>query len=65
MEKLFARGKLEDAKQCRRFLSRLRLEIKKLCVMQDHANMEALLSATLEVEKMLVELSEAPFEMLK
>lgn len=33
--------------------------------MHDHANMEALLSATLEVERMLVELGEAPFEMLK
>jgi hypothetical protein len=33
--------------------------------MQDHANMESLLSVTLEVEWMLVELGEAPFEMLK
>ncbi len=47
------------------FLSRLKLEIKKICVMQDHANMESLLSVTLEVEWMLVELGEAPFEMLK
>ncbi len=43
----------------------MKLEIKKLCVMHDHANMEALLSATLEVEQMLAELGEAPFEMLK
>jgi hypothetical protein len=65
MEKLFARGKLEDAKQRRRFLSHSRLEIKTLCVIQDHANMEALLSVPLEVEQMLAELGEAPFEMLK
>jgi hypothetical protein len=43
----------------------LKLEIKKLCVMHDHANMETLLSATFEVERMLAKLGEALFEMLK
>jgi hypothetical protein len=33
--------------------------------MQDHANMDALLNATLEAEQMLAKLGEAPFEMLK
>jgi hypothetical protein len=36
MEKLFIKGKLEDAEQRRRFLSRLHLEIKKFCVMRDY-----------------------------
>jgi hypothetical protein len=65
MEKLFARGKLEDAKQHGRFLSHLKPKIKKLCVMQDHAHMEALFNAALEVEWMLAKLGETPFEMLK
>jgi hypothetical protein len=42
MEKLFTRGKLEDVKQNRRFLFQLCLEIKKLCVMKDYANMEGM-----------------------
>jgi len=50
MEKLFTRGKLEDAKQRRRFLSRLHLEIRKFCVMQDYVNMNAFLIVVLEVE---------------
>jgi hypothetical protein len=65
MEKLFARGKLKDVEQIRRFLSRLQLEIKKLCVMRDYANMEALLNVALEMEWVLAELCETPFELLK
>lgn len=64
MEKLFARGKLKDAKQ-RRFLSRLQLEIKKLCVMKDYAKMEAMLNVALDMERVLAKLSETPFELLK
>jgi hypothetical protein len=64
MEKLFARDKLKDAKQ-RRFLSRLQLEIKKLCVMKDYAKMEALLNVALDMERVLAELGETRFELLK
>jgi len=46
-------------------LSYLRPKIKKLCVMHDHVDLEALFSATLEVERMLAKLSETPLEMLK
>lgn len=65
MEKLFARSKLEDAKQKRRFLSRFKLEIRELCVMRDYANTDASLNVALEVEWVLAELVETPFEMLK
>ncbi len=56
MEKLFVRGKLEDVGQRRRFLFQLCLEIRKLCVMRDHANMEEMFIATLEMECILIEL---------
>ncbi len=42
MEKLFTRGKLENVKHKKRFLFQLCLEIKKLCVMRDYANMEGM-----------------------
>jgi hypothetical protein len=64
MEKLFTRGKLKDAEQKRRFLYRLYFEIRKFCVMQDYANMDALFATTLEVES-FIELGETPFELLK
>jgi hypothetical protein len=64
MEKLFTRGKLKDAEQKRRFLYRFYFEIRKFCVMQDYANMDALFATTLEVES-FIELGETPFELLK
>jgi hypothetical protein len=45
-----------------RFLSKVKLEFKKLCVV---ANIEALLATTLEVEKVLRELGKTPFEPFK
>jgi len=65
MEKLFIKSKLEDAEQRRIFLSHLRPKIRKFCVMKDYANMEALLNVALEVERVLIEIGETPFEMLK
>ncbi len=65
MEKLFTRGKLEDGEQKRKFWTQLRPKIKKLCVMKDHASMEALLNATLEVKRVLAKLGETPFELLR
>jgi hypothetical protein len=49
MKKLFTRCKLEDVKHKWFFLC-LCLEIKKLSIMRDYVNMEALLVAALEVE---------------
>jgi hypothetical protein len=45
-----------------RFLSKLKLEFKKLCV---DANMVALLATTLEVEKVFGKLGKTPFEPFK
>ncbi len=51
MEKLFARGKLEDGEQRRRFMSQMKLEIKMMYVMKDHASMEDLFNAALDLQK--------------
>jgi hypothetical protein len=39
-------------------MSQLRPKIKKMCVMKDHASMEDLFNATLEVERVLAKLGE-------
>jgi hypothetical protein len=64
MEKFFTRGKMEDVEQRQQFLPRLHLEIRKLCVMRDYANMDELLAIALEVEWVLVKLGEIPFELV-
>ncbi len=46
------------------FIFQVRLEIWKLCVVQDYANMEFLLTYALKVEKVLGKLGETPFEPL-
>lgn len=65
MEKLFARRKFEDVEQRRRFLSCLQLKIKMLCVMKNYANTEAKFIVALEMQRVLAELGETPFELLK
>jgi hypothetical protein len=50
MEIFFTRGKLDDVEQKQIFLFKLCLKIKKLCVMKDYANMDALLAIALKVE---------------
>jgi len=49
MEKLFARGKLEDGEQKKRFISRMKHEIRMMYVMKDHANMEDLFNVALDL----------------
>jgi len=46
------------------FIFQIGLEIWKLCVVQDYANMEFLLAYALKVEKVLGKLGEIPFESL-
>lgn len=65
MEKLFARGKLEDIEQRKRFVSKLCPKIRKLYVMRGYASMDELLATALEVKRILVELGETPYELLK
>jgi hypothetical protein len=65
LDRFFRKGKIVDAEQRRRFLARLRLEIKKLCVVKNFADIEELVGAASEVERVLGELGETPFEPLK
>jgi len=65
LDKLFQRGNIPDAKQRRRFLAKLRPEIRKLCVVRTFADVEELVAAATELERVLGELGETPFEPLK
>jgi len=55
----------QDAKQRRRFLARLRPEIWKLCVVRTFVDIEELVGAATEVERVLGELGEILYEPLK
>jgi hypothetical protein len=65
LDKLFQRGKIPDAEQRRRFLGKLRPEIRKICVVRTYANIEEMVGAATELEKVLGEFGETPFEPLK
>jgi hypothetical protein len=64
MDKLFRKGQIQDVEQ-RRFLARLRREIRKLCVIRVFVDIEKLVGAAIEVEKVLGELGETPYEPLR
>jgi hypothetical protein len=65
LDKMFRKGQIPDAEQKRRFLARLRPEIRKLCMVRVFADIEELVAAAIEVERVLGELGETPFEPLK
>jgi hypothetical protein len=65
LDRLFQKGKIQDAEQRIRFLTRLRPEIRKLCVVRTFTDIEELVSAATELERVLGELGEIPFEPLK
>ncbi len=65
LDKLFRKGKIQDVEQKRRFLARLRPEIRKLCVVRTFADIEELVGAATKVERVLGELGETPYESLQ
>jgi predicted aspartyl protease len=65
LDKLFRKGQIQDVEQRRRFLARLRPEIRKLCVVRVFADIEELVGAAIEVERVLGELGETPYEPLR
>jgi hypothetical protein len=65
LDKLCQKGKVQDVEQRRRFLARLRPEIRKWCIVQTFADIEELVGAAIEVEKVLAELGETPYEPLR
>jgi hypothetical protein len=64
LDKLFCKGMIPDVEQRRRFLARLRPEIRKLCMVRTFANIEELVGAATEVERVMGELGEMPYEPL-
>ncbi len=64
LDKLFRKGKIQDIEQKRRFLARLRPEIRKLCVVRTFADIKELVGAATEVERVLGELGETSYESL-
>lgn len=60
--KKITKGKIKEVEQRTRFLSKL---IKKLCILKEYVNMEALLVIILEVEKVFRESREIPYEPFK
>jgi len=65
LDKLFQRGKIQDAEHRRRFLARLRLEIRKLCVVRTFTDIKELVGVVIKLEKVLGEFGETPYEPLK
>ncbi len=65
LDRLFQKGRITDAEQRRRFLARLRPEIRKLCVVRTFSDIEELVGAASKLERVLGELGETPLEPLK
>jgi hypothetical protein len=51
LDKLFQKGRISDAEQRRRFLARLRPEIRKLCIVRTFTDIEELVGAATELER--------------
>jgi hypothetical protein len=58
-------GKIPESKQEQRFLAHLWPEIRKLCMVRSYVIMEEMMAAAKDVEKVLGELGETPFDLLK
>jgi hypothetical protein len=62
---LFQRVGIQNNEQKRRILARLRPKIQTLCVVKTFTNIEELVGVAIELEKVLGELGETPYEPLK
>jgi hypothetical protein len=65
LDKLFQKGQIQDVEQKRRFLAKLRPEIQKLCVVRTFTDIEELVGVVMELERVLGELGETPYEPLR
>jgi hypothetical protein len=65
LDKLFRKGKVKDVEQWCRFLVHLSPKIRKFCMVKNCTNMEEMLVATKDVERILDELEVTPFEPFK
>jgi hypothetical protein len=62
LDKLFQRSRIGDVEQRRRFLIRFRLELRRLCVLRTYTNIEEMVIAAIEMEKVLGDLGETPYD---
>jgi len=65
LDKIFQRGRIQDAEQRQRLMAMLQLEIRKVCVVRMFTHIEELVVVATELEKVLGELGETPYEPLK
>jgi hypothetical protein len=65
LDMLFQRGRIPYVEQRRRFLARLRPEIRKVCVVRTFTDIEELVGAAIELERVLGEIGEILFKPLK
>jgi len=65
LDKLFQRGKIPDAEQRRRFMGKLSPKIRKICVVRTYTDIEEMVGAATELERVLGELGKTPYEPLR
>jgi len=65
LDKLFQRGQIQDAEHHRRFLAKLKPKIRKLCVVTTNIDIEEMVVVVAEIERVLGELGETPYEPMK
>jgi hypothetical protein len=59
------KGRIQDVEHKKRFLARLRHEIRKLCVVRTFIDIEELMNVVIELKRVLGELGKIPYESLK
>jgi len=65
MDKLFQWGQIQDVKQHRTFLGKLRPKIRKLYVVKTYIDIEEVVVVVAKIEQVLGELGETPYEPVK
>ncbi len=65
LEWLFVKGHIPNVERKRQFLAKLQPKLKKFLVVCTYQNMDELLSTAIELEKVLGEIGETPYEPLQ
>jgi hypothetical protein len=65
LDKFFQRRKIEDVEQRRSFLARLKLKLRRLYVVKTYINIEEMVIVTTEIERVLRDLGETPYDPLR
>lgn len=65
LDKFFQQGQIQDVKQCHNFLAKLKPKIRKLCMVKTYTNIEEVVVAIAEIERILGELKETPYKPMK